>query len=212
MVQRNVRGWGLAALTVGVVMFGSVGMRPGTAHAANASMGAANAPNRFSPTSQTINVGDTLTFVWQSSGANGHNAVGGFTTAVMTQAALTSAAWMAATPGTYYFYCSIHAQVANATEAGWAANTQMVGKLIVVASGAPAPAPIPPLAAPVPAAAPAAGAAPGAAPAAAQPAPAKTGNVGLVGAAEGNANAAMGLGALALLTVAGARFATRRTR
>lgn len=198
MKARDIRGWGLVGVAVATVLLGAVGLRPGVAHAADATIGAGNNPNRFTPNTQTVNVGDKVTFVWTGSGASGHDAIatsGGFPKLTLTQAA-PNATWTMTTPGTYYFYCSIHSPATNATEDHVKANDAMVGKIVVVASGAPAPALGPALA--VPAAAPAA-------------APAKTGSAGLAGHAD-DTGVAMALGALALLGVAGARFATRRER
>lgn len=166
-------------------LLGSVGHRPEAAHAANATIGAGSGPNRFTPNTQTVNVGDTVTFVWISSGASGHDVTatgGAFPKLVLTQAA-PNAEWKPTTPGTYYFYCSIHAPAANATEEHVVANDAMVGKIVVVASGAAAPVAV----------------------------PAKTGSAGLAGGVD-STGVAMTLGALALLAVASARFATRRDR
>ena len=196
MKNREIRRWGLVALAVCTALLGSVGLRPETAHAANATIGAGSGPVRFTPNMQTVNVGDTVTFVWTSSGASGHDATatsGGFPKLVLTQAA-PNAEWKMTTPGTYYFYCSLHAPAANATEEHVVANDAMVGKIVVVASGAPAPNPGPARAVPAAAAA-----------------PAKTGSAGLAGGVD-STGVAMALGALAFLAVAGARFATRRAR
>lgn len=195
--HRSIRGRGLIALSVCAIIGGVVGMRPGTAHAANASIGAGGtgATARFTPNTQTVNVGDTVTFVWTSGGASGHNAIattGGLPTLTLTQAA-PNASWTAAAPGTYYFYCSIHTSAANATEGHVVANDAMVGKLVVVASGAPAPNPGPTQGAP------------------ALAVPAKTGSAGLATPAD-STGAVMALGALALLAVAGGRLVTRRQR
>lgn len=191
--DRSTRGWRLLAVAICAMSIGAVGPQPLTADAANATIGAGSSPNRFSPNTQTVNVGDTVTFVWTSSGASGHNAVaanGEFPTVTMTQAQ-PNASWKASTPGTYYFYCSIHTSAANATEAHVVANDAMVGKIVVVASGAPAPNPGPVLAVP-----------------AAQPAPAKTGSAGLQRGA-GGSFALAALVALTLTALAAARRATR---
>ena len=195
MRNRAIRGWGVTALIACAVLAGAMAMKPDTAHAANATIGAGSGPTRFTSNTQTINVGDTVTFVWTSSGASGHDATatsGGFPKLTLTQAN-PNGAWTATAPGTYYFYCSLHAPAANATEEHVVANDAMVGKIVVVASGAPAPKPGPALAAP-------AGAA-----------PAKTGSAGLAKDVD-HTGVSLALGVLALLAVAGARFVTRRER
>ncbi|TAK76420.1 MAG: hypothetical protein EPO16_07175 [Dehalococcoidia bacterium] len=196
MKAKGIRVGGLIGLTVAAVLLGAVGLRPGVVHAADATIGAGSNPNRFAPNTQTVNVGDKVTFVWTSSGASGHDATatsGGFPKLTLTQAT-PNGTWTMTTPGTYYFYCSIHSPATNATEDHVKANDAMVGKIVVVASGAPAPAPGPALAVP-----------------AAAPAPAKTGSAGLVGR-PGDMGIAIALGALALLSIAAARFVTRRER
>lgn len=196
MKAKDIRSGGLVGLAVATVLLGAVGFRPSVVHAADATIGAGSGPNRFAPNTQTVNVGDKVTFVWTSSGASGHDATatsGGFPKLTLTQAN-PNATWTMTTPGTYYFYCSIHSPATNATEDHVKANDAMVGKIVVVASGAPAPAPGPALAVP-----------------AAAPAPAKTGSAGLTGRA-GDTGAAIALGAFALLSIVGARFVTRRDR
>jgi plastocyanin len=135
----------LVAVTIAFVAFGQ--------HASAATQNVTVGPQgtlRFSPNIVTIHVGDTATFNW-ASGTHivdlqdvspdlpiDSSHVTGVTTAFMTA-------------GTYYYYCSIHADASDATEAHVQANDAMVGKIVVTAATAATPTtPVPTTTTPVP--------------------------------------------------------------
>jgi plastocyanin len=109
------------------------------ARAANASVGAGNSAGDtvFVPNVVTVSAGDSVTFNW----VNGiHDTRNAATDQIYLplSTGTNSQTTTFATAGTYYFYCSIHAKAADATDANIAAGTKMVGKIIVTAASAPA--------------------------------------------------------------------------
>jgi plastocyanin len=131
---------GLLMLVVGAALVGR-----DEAQAANSSVTVGNPVNRFSSNVSNINAGDTVTFTWA---AGTHvvdlKDVSPDINSDSTHTSGTTAAFT--TPGTYYYYCSIHASEALATEAHVLANDAMVGKIVV--ASAPGAAPSAPTAAP----------------------------------------------------------------
>jgi plastocyanin len=89
---------------------------------------------RFAPNIITIHAGDTVTF---NLGSGAHNVDLEDVTPDLPINATTPTGTTNAfnTPGTYFFYCSIHADEASATEAHVQANDAMVGKIVVLAAG-----------------------------------------------------------------------------
>src|SRR5439155_25973082 len=89
--------------------------------------------NRFTPNIVNINPGDTVTFTLSS----GTHVVDlkDVSPDLPIDAGHTSGTTKAfTTAGTFYFYCSIHASEALATEAHVQANDAMVGKIVVSGS------------------------------------------------------------------------------
>jgi plastocyanin len=107
----------------------------GQAHAANASVSTGSPTDRFAPNISNISVGDTVTFTW----AAGTHVVDlkDVSPDLQIDSSHTSGTTTAfTTPGTYYYYCSIHATEDQATEAHVQANDAMVGKIVVTAASA----------------------------------------------------------------------------
>lgn len=105
---------------------------PASAATQNVTVGAPT--NRFSPNVTTVQAGDTVTFTWA---AGVHTVVADSLSLdlTITSSSPTGETAPLTTPGTYYFYCSIHAEPTDATEAHVQANDAMVGKIVVVAAG-----------------------------------------------------------------------------
>jgi plastocyanin len=125
----SAAGLVLALVTTGLLM------THGRASAASASVATVSGSNRFTPNAVTVNVGDQVTFTY--GGTSFHNATSATAAwpAITLSSGNTSGSTTAfTTPGTYYFYCSIHSDPANATEAHVTANDAMVGKIVVVAA------------------------------------------------------------------------------
>ena len=115
----------------------------GRASAANAAVSAAGsgAAARFNPNTVTVASGDTVNFDWVS-GTHTATAVNGAFDFQVTSGSPTNT-WTAGAPGTYYFYCAVHATAAEATEAHVQANDAMVGKVVVTAAASGTPTPTP---------------------------------------------------------------------
>jgi plastocyanin len=123
MVLAAVAGLALAVLvaTNGV----------GTAQAASASVNVGDGGLRYTPNHVAVNAGETVTWTW----------VGGFHDVVSNNGAFTSGAPQRAsgqtftntftTPGTFWYYCSVHAKVEDANEQGLGAG-KMVGSVTVL--------------------------------------------------------------------------------
>lgn len=119
----------LAAITLAVFAFG----RP--ASAATQSVNVGSPTNRFTSNVITINAGDTVTFNW-SAGTHIVDLMDISPDLPIDSGHTTGVTMPLNTPGTYYFYCSIHATAAQATEAHVQANDAMVGKIVVLAATA----------------------------------------------------------------------------
>jgi plastocyanin len=108
---------------------------PSLAGAASPTVSTGGASLRFSPNVINISAGDTVTFTL---GGGTHivdlKDVSPDLTIDATHTSGTTNAFT--TPGTYYYYCSIHATDAQATEAHVQANDAMVGKIVVSAAAA----------------------------------------------------------------------------
>ena len=120
-----------------------------SAYSASPAVVTGSPTNRFTPNIITINAGDTVTFNW-SAGTHVVDLKDVSPDLSIDSTHTTGTTTAFTTAGTYYFYCSIHATDALATEAHVLANDAMVGK-IVVSAGAAATA-TPTRAAPPPAA------------------------------------------------------------
>jgi plastocyanin len=117
----------VAAFAIGLWIYGTQ-----VASAANASIGAGDAAGDtvFVPNVVTISAGDSVTFNWVNGVHDARNAATDqiylpLSTGTASQATTFS------TAGTYYFYCSIHAKPADATDANVASGAKMVGKVVV---------------------------------------------------------------------------------
>ena len=123
----------IIALVLAMVTAGALLVGRGEAHAANAAVTVGSPQNRFSPNITTVSVGDSVTFNW----AAGTHIVDleDVSPDIPIDSGHTSGTTMAfSSPGTYYYYCSIHASEALATEAHVQANDAMVGKIVVTAA------------------------------------------------------------------------------
>jgi plastocyanin len=131
-----------AAAIVAVAIIALMALAPGLASPASAAtqtVSVGSPTNRFTPNVSTIHVGDTVTFNWS---AGTHTVV--FPSGASADLSITSGnpsgvTTAFSTPGTYYYFCSIHAEATDATEAHVQANDAMVGKVVVLAAGATTP-------------------------------------------------------------------------
>ena len=126
-----------AALVVALLAFIPSFSAP--ASAASPAVGVGTPTNRYTPNVVTIPAGGTVTFNWV---AGTHTVVlpsGATPDLTINSANPTGTTTALETPGTYYFYCSIHADASDATEAHVQANDAMVGKIIVLAADATPP-------------------------------------------------------------------------
>ena len=117
----------LAAIVLAAFALG----RP--AFAATQSVNTGTPTNRFTPNVITINAGDTVTFNW-SAGTHIVDLKDVSPDLPIDSSHTTGVTAPFNTPGTYYFYCSIHATEDQATEAHVQANDAMVGKIVVQAA------------------------------------------------------------------------------
>ncbi|MBI2766887.1 MAG: hypothetical protein HYX53_13380 [Chloroflexi bacterium] len=131
-LPRWARFAGLAAIGVALAGSGFVHTQ-GSARAANASVTVGSPANRFAPNISNINVGDTVTFTW-ASGTHIIDLEGVAPDLTINSGQTTGTTTAFTTPGTYYYYCSIHASESLATEAHVQANDAMVGKIVVTAA------------------------------------------------------------------------------
>jgi plastocyanin len=135
MTLTRYRGGVLAVITVAIVALMALMPCIGSASAASQSVSVGSPTNRFTPNVTTINAGDTVTFNWA---AGTHTVVfpsGASADLSITSSNTTGQTGAFSTPGTYYYYCSIHAEASDATEAHVQANDAMVGKIVVLAAG-----------------------------------------------------------------------------
>jgi len=117
----------IATIALAIFAFG----RP--ASAATQSVNVGTPTNRFTANVITINAGDTVTFNW-SAGTHVVDLMDISPDLPIDSGHTSGVTVPLKTPGTYYFYCSIHATAAQATEAHVQANDAMVGKIVVVAA------------------------------------------------------------------------------
>jgi plastocyanin len=135
---KALRAAGIAAQLIVMVLGGM--LLHSSAQAATQNVSVGTPTNRFTPNSSTVNVGDTVTFTWSAGTHMVH--VQDVSPELPIDSAHTSGTTTAfMTAGTFYYYCSIHASADLATAAHVQANDAMVGKIVVVASGAPKAAP-----------------------------------------------------------------------
>ncbi|MGH2634012.1 MAG: cupredoxin domain-containing protein [Tepidiformaceae bacterium] len=119
----------IAAIALAAFAFG----RP--ASAATQSVNVGTPTNRFTANVITINAGDTVTFNW-SAGTHVVDLMDISPDLPIDSGHTSGVTVPLTTPGTYYFYCSIHATADQATEAHVQANDAMVGKIVVLAAAA----------------------------------------------------------------------------
>ena len=138
LVGRRIAGFSVlpaSILVASVMLVSSAAMfGHGEARAASANVTVGSPTNRFSSNISNISVGDTVTFAW----AAGTHVVDlkDVSPDINIDSTHTAGTTMAFnTPGTYYYYCSIHASEELATEAHVQANDAMVGKIVVTAAG-----------------------------------------------------------------------------
>lgn len=108
------------------------------AHAADGTVSVGTPTDRFTPNITTINVGDTVTFNW-SAGFHIVDLEDVSPDIPMDSTHTTGSTQAFNTPGTFFYYCSIHADEAEATEAHVEANDAMVGKIVVLAAATSTP-------------------------------------------------------------------------
>ncbi|MGE0227115.1 MAG: plastocyanin/azurin family copper-binding protein [Dehalococcoidia bacterium] len=205
----------------------------GPAQAANASVNVGDGGLRYTPANVSVGVGESVTWTWVAGFHDVMSTTGAFTSGAPQPASGQTFAHTFTTPGTFWYYCSVHATAADANEQGQAAG-KMVGSVTVAATGAPpaqqvtptatAPATSTPTATATavvtPTATATATATAAATPAAtatatpattATPSAPKTGSAGLA-SASGTAEVAMIWTAIAALALFGARTLSRRGR
>jgi plastocyanin len=127
-----------ALIAVAIALVALVALLPGmSASAATQSVTVGSPSNRFAPNIVTVPVGDTVTFNWA---AGTHTVIlqGVSPDLTINSTNTTGQTTALTTPGTYYYFCSIHAEASDATEAHVQANDAMVGKIVVVAQTSPA--------------------------------------------------------------------------
>jgi plastocyanin len=135
MVLTRYRRGALAVIVGAIVAL--LALMPGLgapASAATQAVSVGSPTNRFTPNVVTVPVGDTVTFNWA---AGTHTVVAESLSLDLSITSANSTGQTTAlnTPGTYYYYCSIHAEASDATEAHVQANDAMVGKIVVVPAG-----------------------------------------------------------------------------
>lgn len=111
------------------VLFATSG--PGSAHAANANVNVGDGGLQYTPNHVAITVGESVTWTW----------VGGFHDVQSNNFAFSSGAPQRAsgqtftntftTPGTFWYYCSVHAKAEDANDQGQGAG-KMVGSITVL--------------------------------------------------------------------------------
>lgn len=108
------------------------------AHADSATVSVGTPTNRFTPNITTIHVGDTVTFNW-SAGFHVVDLEDVSPDLQIDSTHTTGTTQAFNTPGTFFYYCSIHADESEATEAHVEANDAMVGKIVVLAAATSTP-------------------------------------------------------------------------
>ncbi len=134
--------WRIGLASVLLAIIGLVAAIPWawSAMAANATVGV-GAPGGlavFTPNVINISVGDSVTFNWVDGVHDAKNAVTGDTYLPLSTGPASQTTTFT-TPGTYYFYCTVHAKASDATEANIASNAKQVGKIVVTAAASPTP-------------------------------------------------------------------------
>ncbi len=108
------------------------------AHADTGTVSVGTPTDRFTPNITTIHVGGTVTFNW-SAGFHIVDLEDVSPDIPMDSTHTTGTTQAFNTAGTFFYYCSIHADEAEATEAHVEANDAMVGKIVVLAAGTATP-------------------------------------------------------------------------
>ncbi|MEX2446467.1 MAG: hypothetical protein WD734_03930 [Dehalococcoidia bacterium] len=131
--HRRILGW--SVITLALALAAAVYAAPAiAADASVAAVGTSPADSRFEPNVSTVNVGDTVTFTWDSGFHTATDVDGAFDIELTSNA--TSGTWTPTEPGTFYYYCVIHAAASDATEERVQANDVMAGKVVVEAAQA----------------------------------------------------------------------------
>lgn len=134
ILSGRLAGQTVLAVAVILLCLGTSMLAYGDAQAASSAVSVGSPTNRFTPNVSNISAGDTVTFNW----AAGTHVVDfkDVSPDINIDSAHTTGTTNAfTTPGTYYYYCSIHASEALATEAHVQAGDAMVGKIVVTAAG-----------------------------------------------------------------------------
>ena len=135
-IQKRTVAIGLVSwLALAAILGTGFLMRPDGTEAANAGV-TALATLRFSPNVSTVTTGDSVTFTL---GGGGHvvDLKDVFPDIPLDATHASGSAGPFTTPGTYYYYCSIHASSSQATEEHVQANDAMVGKIVVTGAAIP---------------------------------------------------------------------------
>ena len=133
--KRSVASGLVLWLAIAAVLGTGFLMRADGTRAANAGV-TALATLRFSPNAVSIGTGDSVTFTL---GGGGHvvDLQDVFPDIPLDATHASGSAGPFAMSGTYYYYCSIHANASLATEAHVQANDAMVGKIVVTGAASP---------------------------------------------------------------------------
>lgn len=131
MVLAAVAGLALAVL----VTTGGIG----TAQAANASVNVGDGGLVYTPNHVAVSVGESVTWTWVGGFHDVQSNNGAFSSGAPQRASGQTFTHTFTTPGTFFYYCSVHAKVEDANDAGRGAG-KMVGSVTVLPKqpGAPA--------------------------------------------------------------------------
>jgi len=123
MVLAAVAGLALAVL----VTTGGIG----TAQAANASVNVGDGGLVYTPNHVAVSVGESVTWTWVGGFHDVQSNNGAFSSGTPQRASGQTFTHTFTTPGTFWFYCSVHAKVEDANEQGQGAG-KMVGSVTVL--------------------------------------------------------------------------------
>ncbi len=131
----------VVAATVGAAMLALV-LTGGTtpARAANATVNVGEGGLKYAPTNVTVAPGDTVTWTWVGGFHNVVSTSGGFNSGAAHGTPGDPYAFTFTAPGKFYYYCSVHATAADATDDGIAAG-KMAGVVTVQQQGTGTPTP-----------------------------------------------------------------------
>lgn len=103
----------------------------GTAQAANASVNVGDGGLRYTPNHVAVSVGESVTWNWVGGFHDVQSNNGAFTSGAPQRASGQTFTNTFTTPGTFWYYCSVHAKVEDANEQGLGAG-KMVGSVTVL--------------------------------------------------------------------------------